>query len=95
MPTAIHPQSQSFGRRARRPRHEHDDHDPGTTKVFGFWIYLMSDCLLFATLFATFAVLQHATSRAAPARSELFELPYVAIETTLLLLSSHHLRHGA
>ena len=32
---------------------EHGHHDAGATKVFGFWIYLMSDCILFASLFAT------------------------------------------
>jgi cytochrome o ubiquinol oxidase subunit 3 len=87
VPTAIHPQSQSFGRRAVVHDIEHDDHDPGTTKVFGFWIYLMSDCLLFATLFATFAVL-HRNTAGGPGARELFELPYVAIETALLLISS-------
>jgi cytochrome o ubiquinol oxidase subunit 3 len=38
----------------------HDDahaHDAGATTVLGFWIYLMSDCLLFASLFAAYAVL--------------------------------------
>ncbi len=35
---------------------EHGHHDAGETKVFGFWIYLMSDCILFASLFATYAV---------------------------------------
>jgi cytochrome o ubiquinol oxidase subunit 3 len=85
--TVISPQSQSFGRRAFVRDIEHDDHDPGTTKVFGFWIYLMSDCLLFATLFATFAVL-HRNTAGGPTARELFELPYVALETALLLLSS-------
>ena len=87
MTSALSPQSQSFGRRAVVHDIEHDDHDPGTTKVFGFWIYLMSDCLLFASLFATFAVL-HRNVAGGPSARELFELPYVAIETALLLFSS-------
>lgn len=32
--------------------HEHGHHDAGGTKIFGFWIYLMSDCILFSILFA-------------------------------------------
>lgn len=42
--------------------HEDGHHDAGATKVFGFWIYLMSDCILFATLFATYAVLVNGTA---------------------------------
>jgi cytochrome o ubiquinol oxidase subunit 3 len=54
---------------------------------FGFWLYLMTDCVLFATLFATFAVLRNNTF-GGPGGSELFKLPYVLIETLLLLTSS-------
>lgn len=46
---------------------EHGHHDAGATKVFGFWIYLMSDCILFATLFATYAVLVNGQLAALPA----------------------------
>jgi len=53
----------------------------------GFWIYLMTDCLLFASLFATFAVLRNATA-GGPAGSDIFELPLVLTETVILLLSS-------
>nr|WP_231873998.1 cytochrome o ubiquinol oxidase subunit III [Luteibacter rhizovicinus] len=53
----------------------------------GFWIYLMSDCLIFATLFATFGVLAGATA-GGPGGRELFSLPFVLTETMLLLLSS-------
>lgn len=42
--------------------HEHGHHDTGPMKVFGFWIYLMSDCIIFATLFATYAVLVNGTA---------------------------------
>jgi cytochrome o ubiquinol oxidase subunit 3 len=56
-------------------------------KTLGFWIYLMTDCVLFAALFATFAVLQSGTA-GGPGGSELFDLPFVLIETIILLTSS-------
>ncbi len=55
--------------------------------LLGFWIYLMSDCLIFACLFATYGVLGHSYA-AGPSGAELFELPLVALNTSLLLLSS-------
>lgn len=55
--------------------------------TFGFWIYLMTDCVLFACLFATYAVLHHNTF-GGPGGQELFKLPYVLIETMVLLASS-------
>ena len=64
--------------------HHHDD---GSKTLLGFWIYLMSDCLIFSGLFAAFAVLAHATA-GGPTAKELFELPYVLGETMLLLISS-------
>jgi len=65
---------------------EHD-HPPGQSTLFGFWLYLMSDCLIFAMLFATFGVL--GTSYAAgPGPKDLFDLKLVALNTTMLLLSS-------
>jgi cytochrome o ubiquinol oxidase subunit 3 len=62
-------------------------HDAGTTTTLGFWIYLMSDCLIFSVLFATFGVLAASTA-GGPAGKDLFELPYVLGETMLLLASS-------
>lgn len=56
-------------------------------KSFGFWVYLMTDCVLFATLFATYAVLQSATA-GGPSGAELFDMPFVLVETMLLLTSS-------
>ena len=44
--------------------------------VFGFWVYIMTDCVLFATLFATFAVLHNNTNGGPPA-DEIFSLPFV------------------
>lgn len=56
-------------------------------KTLGFWIYLMTDCLLFASLFATFAVLRTSTY-GGPTGAELFDLPFVLVETLILLTSS-------
>lgn len=58
-----------------------------STKTLGFWIYIMTDCVLFATLFATYAVL-HGNTFGGPSSGQLFDLPYVFIETFLLLTSS-------
>jgi cytochrome o ubiquinol oxidase subunit III len=66
---------------------EHGHHDAGETKVFGFWIYLMSDCILFASLFATYAVLVNGTA-GGPTGKEIFDLKFVLVETFLLLFSS-------
>lgn len=55
--------------------------------IFGFWVYLMTDCILFASLFATFAVLRHNTF-GGPGGEELFSLPFVLTETLILLTSS-------
>lgn len=55
--------------------------------VFGFWLYLMSDCVLFATLFAVYAVLRSETFGAA-GPAELLNLPFVLVQTLLLLASS-------
>jgi cytochrome o ubiquinol oxidase subunit 3 len=58
-----------------------------SNKVFGFWIYLMSDCVLFATLFATFAVLSSGNANAQNAKN-IFDLRDVLTETICLLCSS-------
>lgn len=55
--------------------------------TFGFWLYLMTDCVLFATLFATYAVLRTHTY-GGPSSHELFNLRSVLIETLILLVSS-------
>lgn len=55
--------------------------------VFGFWVYLMTDCVLFASLFAVYAVL-HTNTFGGPSGQELFKLPYVLAETIILLTSS-------
>ncbi len=64
---------------------EHAHGDGGT--LFGFWLYLMSDSLIFAVLFATFGVLG-GNYAAGPSGADLFDLRLVALNTGLLLLSS-------
>jgi cytochrome o ubiquinol oxidase subunit III len=59
----------------------------GASTMLGFWIYLMSDCLIFAVLFATFGVLGR-NYAAGPSPAVLFDLPLVALNTSMLLLSS-------
>jgi cytochrome o ubiquinol oxidase subunit 3 len=59
----------------------------GEKTIFGFWVYLMTDCVLFATLFATFAVLRHNTF-GGPNGEAIFSLPVVLTETLILLTSS-------
>lgn len=59
-----------------------------TSKVlFGFWVYLMTDCILFASLFATYAVL-HKNTFGGPSAKDIISLHYVLIETVILLTSS-------
>jgi len=56
-------------------------------KSLGFWVYLMTDCVLFATLFVVFAVLRTATA-GGPSGADIFDLNFVLIETMILLTSS-------
>jgi cytochrome o ubiquinol oxidase subunit 3 len=64
-----------------------EDHHPEGSTALGFWMYLMSDCLIFAVLFATYGVLGTAYA-GGPTPAELFDLPLVALNTTMLLFSS-------
>lgn len=66
---------------------DNNHHDTDSQDIFGFWIYIMSDCLLFATLFATFAVL-HNNTFGGPGIKEMISLPYVLAETLFLLTSN-------
>jgi len=63
------------------------EHHPENGTLLGFWLYLMSDCLVFACLFAAYAVLGRSYA-GGPTGAELFDLPLVAMNTALLLLSS-------
>ncbi|MBO1026685.1 cytochrome o ubiquinol oxidase subunit III [Ochrobactrum sp. SD129] len=64
-----------------------EDHHPENSTMLGFWLYLMSDCLIFSVLFATYGVLGR-NYAAGPAPADLFDLNLVAINTAMLLLSS-------
>lgn len=66
---------------------EHEHHDTGGIALFGFWVYIMSDVLLFATLFAMYAVLGMSTVGQIDPK-EVLDLKFVAVETALLLVSS-------
>lgn len=56
-------------------------------REFGFWVYLMTDAVIFALLFATYVVMVDRIA-AGPAAKDVFDLGHAAIETALLLLSS-------
>ena len=63
------------------------DHHPQQGTLLGFWLYLMSDLLIFASLFAVYGVLGR-NFAAGPTGADLFDLPLVAINTAMLLFSS-------
>lgn len=70
---------------------------PAPTRIvvaYGFWIFLLSDFVLFSGLFAAYAVLSSSTA-GGPTGSELFNLRNVFIETMCLLLSSYTCGLGA
>lgn len=62
-------------------------HPEGHSTLLGFWIYLMSDCLIFAILFACYAVLG-GNYAAGPGPKDLFDLNLIALNTAMLLFSS-------
>ena len=66
---------------------EEPHHPEGHSTMLGFWMYLMSDCLIFAMLFAVYAVIG-GNYAAGPSPKDLFDLPLVALNTSMLLLSS-------
>ena len=56
--------------------------------AYGFWIFLLSDIVMFSAIFATYAVLAHATA-GGPSGAQLFNETRVLVETGCLLLSSY------
>jgi cytochrome o ubiquinol oxidase subunit 3 len=70
--------------KASKTSHEVEE---DSKSLFGFWVYLMTDCVLFASLFATYAVL-HNNSYSGPTAHNLFSLHYALTETLILLTSS-------
>lgn len=68
----------------------HGETGPATKRIivaYGFWVFLISDIIMFSCFFAAFAVLQHATA-GGPSGPELFKGPRVIWETAFLLASS-------
>jgi|SRR6185369_4162476 len=77
---------------ASKERHArgHGDGGPASKRIvvgYGFWIFLLSDIVMFSCFFASYAVLRDATA-GGPSGKELFDLRSVAIETACLLVSS-------
>ena len=69
---------------------EHAARDIASKRIivgFGFWIFLLSDIVMFSAFFATYAVLTEATA-GGPSGKDVFHLHVVAMETAFLLLSS-------
>ena len=64
-----------------------DEHHPQNGTMLGFWLYLMSDCLIFACLFAMYGVVG-GNYAAGPAPKDLFDLNLIALNTAMLLFSS-------
>ena len=74
----------------RQPTTEHAERDPASKRIiagYGFWVFLISDIIMFAAFFATYAVLEGETA-GGPSGRDLFDLRRVAVETACLLLSS-------
>lgn len=67
--------------------HDHGHHDQESLKQFGFWLFMITDVILFATLFATFVVLRGNTA-SGPIGAELIEMNGIIISTFILLTSS-------
>ena len=85
-PAAHSAEKASIGYRLAEP-HELHPHDTRVVVGYGFWIFLISDIIMFAAFFATYAVLTDSTA-GGPAGRDLFDIGNVAIETGCLLLSS-------
>jgi cytochrome o ubiquinol oxidase subunit 3 len=88
--TSIGPVPAGHGAEAAKPPAFWDlegTHHPQQGTLLGFWLYLMSDCLIFAVLFATYAVLGRSYA-AGPSGADLFDLKLVAANTAILLASS-------
>ena len=79
-------QAQAAGVPAFYVTEDEHAHSGGST-MLGFWLYLMSDCLVFAVLFATYGVLGR-NYAAGPSGVDLFDLRLVAVNTAMLLFSS-------
>jgi cytochrome o ubiquinol oxidase subunit III len=66
----------------------HDEHrETYSRTLFGFWLYILTDCVLFSVLFAAYAVL-HTSTYGGPSGHDLFVAPFTLGETIILLVSS-------
>jgi cytochrome o ubiquinol oxidase subunit 3 len=74
---------------SKAQEHDHDEghHDQEGLRKMGFWLFLITDCIMFGTLFATFVVLSDSTA-GGPTGAGLFEMSGVIAETFILLTSS-------
>lgn len=81
----IHVSGQSHNQSGHAEHHGHPDQEE--MRTFAFWIYLMTDVILFATLFATYVVLQNNTN-GGPTAKELFQMNGIYASTFILLTSS-------
>lgn len=84
MASVTHPEGEAPSFWEIEPEHEHE---PGSSTLLGFWLYLMSDCLIFAMLFASWGVYGRSAA-GGPTAAELFDLKLVALNTAMLLMSS-------
>lgn len=72
---------------SQRLKRQNEQLESDNKTIFGFWVYLMTDCLLFASLFATYAVL-HGNTFGGSGAKDLFNQPFALTETLILLTSS-------
>ena len=72
---------------AHLSEHEREEVETREQRALGFWLYLMGDAVIFALLFATYAIMIPGTA-GGPTGKQLFDLNNAALETALLLVSS-------
>jgi len=80
--------SEVTGAAARRALAESGPAPVAIVVAYGFWIFLLSDIIMFSALFASYAVLSGQTA-GGPAGRDLFNLHHVGVETVCLLFSSY------
>lgn len=85
--TSVHPAANDVHAADNLRFYVPGEHHPQNGTLLGFWLYLMSDCLIFACLFAVYGVVGRSYA-AGPSGADLFDLSLVAINTSMLLLSS-------
>ena len=85
--TSVHPTANDVHAADNLRFYVPGEHHPQNGTLLGFWLYLMSDCLIFACLFAVYGVVGRSYA-AGPSGADLFDLPLVALNTSMLLISS-------